>query len=65
MVILGMIAVTLVALGLLATVQITSKKEFADFCFVAITQGILVAGASVYVNQILVQNKKGERTWKS
>ena len=57
---LGAAGVVLSALYVLATSELTSMQHIAFAVFTAITQGVLVAGTSVYVNQIIVQSKKGE-----
>lgn len=58
---LGAIAITLSAIWVIATSNILGLREVAAALFTAITQGVLVAGASVYVNQIYVQaNKEDE-----
>ena len=57
-VILGGIAVILSAAWLIATSDISTLKDVALALFISITQGILSAGASVYVNQLYVQSKK-------
>lgn len=57
---LGISAVLLSAVWVLATADISGLKEAASAIFTAITQGILLAGASVYVNQLYVQAKKEE-----
>ena len=57
---LGIFAVVLSSVWVLATVEITGLQETAAAIFTAITQGILVAGASVYVNQLYIQAKKEE-----
>jgi len=56
---LGVISITLCGLYVISTSDITELKEIFMAIFTAITQGILVAGASVYINQIYKQaNKK-------
>jgi hypothetical protein len=55
---LGIIGILLAGLYVLATCDIKGGKEIAMALFTAITQGILVAGASVYFNQIYKQSKK-------
>lgn len=55
---LGISAVLLSAVWVLATADISGLKEAASAIFTAVTQGILLAGASVYVNQLYVQAKK-------
>ena len=57
---LGILAVILSCIWVVATVEISSIQEAASAIFTAVTQGILVAGASVYANQLYVQAKKEE-----
>lgn len=59
-IILGIISILLSAIWLFATTNIYDAKDIATATFTAITQGILIAGASVYVNQIYKQSKKEE-----
>ncbi|MEE1074298.1 MAG: phage holin family protein [Acutalibacteraceae bacterium] len=59
-IILGIISVILSALWVFSTSNISGVKEVAYALFTAVTQGILVAGASVYANQLFVQAKKEE-----
>ena len=47
---LGAIAITLSAVWVLATGDIANFRDIALALFTAITQGVLTAGASVYVN---------------
>lgn len=56
--ILGGIAIVLSAAWVIATSDISTLKDVAYALFVSVTQGILSAGASVYVNQLYVQSKK-------
>ena len=56
--VLGITGVTLSAVWVVATSQITNIQEIAAALFTAVTQGILIAGASVYVNQLYVQAHK-------
>lgn len=56
--ILGGVAVALSALWVLANSWPASGAEAAMAVFTAITQGILIAGASVYVNQLVKQTGK-------
>lgn len=58
--VLGAIAVVLCAFYLLATADLGTLKEYAMAIFIAITQGVLIAGASVYADQIIKQSKKEE-----
>ena len=57
---LGIISIILCAIWTISTSDISSLKEIAYALFVSITQGILAAGASVYINQIFIQSKKKE-----
>ena len=57
-IILGVSAVVLSAVWIIATTDISGLQETAAAIFTAVTQGILVAGASVYVNQLYIQAKK-------
>jgi hypothetical protein len=58
--ILGGVSVALSALWIIATCSIARPADIALAIFTAITQGILLAGASVYVNQLVKQTGKGE-----
>lgn len=58
--ILGMTAVVLSLLFVLATSVIGSWQEAIMAVFLGLTQGILCAGASVYFNQLVKQSKKDE-----
>ena len=56
--ILGGIAIVLSATWVIATSDISTLKDVANALFISVTQGVLSAGASVYVNQLYVQSKK-------
>lgn len=58
--VLGLISVFLSVIYVAATTDMSGYKDVLHGIFVAITQGILCAGASVYVNQLIVQGKKKE-----
>ena len=58
--ILGISAVVMSAIWVIATVDISGVQEAASAIFTAVTQGVLVAGASVYANQLYIQAKKEE-----
>lgn len=58
--VLGIFGTVLSAVWVLATSDISGFQETASAIFTAVTQGVLVAGASVYANQIYVQGKKEE-----
>ncbi len=55
---LGVISIVLSASWIIATSNISTWKDVAYATFVSVTQGILSAGASVYMNQLYVQSKK-------
>ena len=55
---LGLTAVALSAIWVIATAGISNIAEAAAALFTAVTQGVLVAGASVYANQLYVQANK-------
>lgn len=55
---LGLIAVVLSAVWVASTSDIHGVQEVASAAFTAVTQGVLTAGASVYVNQLYVQSNK-------
>ena len=58
--ILGGVSVALSALWIFASCIIESPADVALAVFTAITQGVLIAGASVYVNQLVKQTGKEE-----
>ena len=58
--VLGIFAVMLSAVWVIATSDISGLQDIASAIFTAVTQGILVAGASVYANQLYIQAKKEE-----
>ena len=58
--ILGLSAVALSSVWVVANVNLSGLQETASAIFTAVTQGILVAGASVYANQLYIQAKKEE-----
>ena len=60
-ILLGIISVFLSAIWVMATGKISSIQEGASAFFTAVTQGLLIAGASVYANQLYIQEKKEEK----
>ena len=58
--VLGVSAVLLSAVWVIATSDLSGLQETASAIFTAVTQGVLVAGASVYANQLYIQAKKEE-----
>lgn len=59
-VLLGIISVALSSVWVLATCDISGMQNTAAALFTSVTQGVLIAGASVYVNQLCVQANKEE-----
>lgn len=57
---LGAISIILSASWVIATSDISTLKDVAYALFVSVTQGVLSAGASVYINQLYVQSKKND-----
>lgn len=58
--ILGILGILVCGIYVIATCSISGAQEIAMAIFTAITQGILVAGLSNYVNQFLKQLSKEE-----
>ena len=58
--ILGGISIVLCAIWIFATCETFSATDILYSIFGAITQGILIAGASVYINQIAKQSTKND-----
>lgn len=58
--ILGGVGIVLCAIWVLATSPLGTGQEIAMAVFTALVQGILVAGLSTYVNQIIKQAQKTE-----
>lgn len=58
--IIGVIAVLLCAIWVLATCTLSTGQDVALAVFTAIVQGVLVAGLSTYVNQFIKQLGKNE-----
>ena len=56
--ILGGVSIFLCGIWVFANCPIQTAEEIAMAFFLAITQGILIAGASVYVNQLAKQTQK-------
>lgn len=57
-VILGATSILLATIYVIATCPIGTMQEIAMAVFTAIVQGVLVAGLSTYVNQIIKQANK-------
>ena len=58
--IVGGTGIALCLVYLLATVEIKNYQDGFMLVFSALTQGVLIAGASVYVNQLIMQTAKQE-----
>ena len=58
--ILGGISIAICAMYVFATSSCSTPQDIVMAIFTAITQGILIAGLSTYVNQIVKQANKGE-----
>lgn len=57
---IGVISIFICILYITATEPITTYQEQSLAVFTGITQGVLIAGASVYVNQTIKQYNKEE-----
>ena len=58
--VLGVVSVVLCGIWIFANSPIATGAQIATAVFTAITQGVLIAGASVYVNQLVKQTGKTE-----
>lgn len=58
--ILGVCGIILAVLWVVATSDIVNYKDACMAVFVAVTQGVIVAGLSVYGNQLAKQKAKGD-----
>ena len=58
--ILGGAAIVLSAIWILANCECATTADVFTAIFTAITQGVLIAGASVYANQLVKQTGKDE-----
>ena len=58
--VLSVIGIFICGIWVCATSQFTTVQDFAMALFAALTQGILVAGASTYINELIKQSKKEE-----
>lgn len=59
-IILGILGIIISAIYVIATSELNGYQSILMAIFTSIVQGILVAGISVYVNQIIKQLKKEE-----
>ncbi len=58
--VIGIVSIILCGVWVFANSPITTGAEIATAIFTALTQGVLLAGASVYVNQLVKQTGKEE-----
>lgn len=58
--VLGFVGIIFSAIYVVATSSVASYQDVLTIIFTSIVQGILVAGASVYVNQLIKQSEKEE-----
>lgn len=58
--IIGIVGIILCGIWVLATSEFGSGQDIALAIFTAIVQGILTAGLSTYVNQLIKQSQKTE-----
>lgn len=59
-IILGVVGVLISGIYIVAISTINGYQEVLTVIFTSIVQGILVAGASVYINQVIKQSNKEE-----
>lgn len=59
-IILGVIGIVICGIYVIATCSLSGVQNVAMAVFTAIVQGVLVAGLSTYVNQIIKQVNKEE-----
>lgn len=59
-VILGVCGVVICSVWVLASCPLSEGKDVAMAVFTAVTQGILVAGLSTYIHQLIKQTSKKE-----
>lgn len=57
---IGVVGIMLCTIWVFATCAIANPQDIAMAAFTAITQGILVAGLSTYINQLIKQSSKEE-----
>lgn len=59
-ILLGVCGIVLATIYVFASTPLTTVTEGLQIAFAGITQGILCAGCSVYVNQLVKQNGKDD-----
>lgn len=58
--ILGIISIVMCLIWFFSTNSCNSITDYTKIIFDAISQGVLIAGASVYANQLYIQSRKDE-----
>lgn len=58
--VLGLLGIVLCSLWVFASCPLSTYREVLMALFTSIVQGLLVAGFSVYVNQLIKQGRKKE-----
>ena len=58
--VLGGVSVVLCGIWIFANCPCETSADIATAIFTALTQGVLIAGASVYINQLVKQTGKDE-----
>ena len=58
--VLGIVGIFICGIWVCATSQFTTPQDVEMAVFASLTQGVLVAGASTYVNQLIKQTNKKE-----
>lgn len=58
--ILGITSISLCLVFFVSTNTCNSISDYSKIVFDAISQGVLIAGASVYANQLYIQSRKDE-----
>ena len=58
--VIGIVGIFVCGIWVCATAQFSAWQDVAEGMFAAVTQGILVAGLSTYVNQLIKQAGKEE-----
>ena len=58
---LGTVSVLLALVWTFATSEIRCLRDAALALFTAVTQGVLISGADVYISQLRIQSKKGKK----
>ena len=60
--VLGITAIVLSAVWVMSGTDVGSPQEFFAALFTAVTQGVLLAGTSVYIHQLYKQSRDEKKT---